>query len=328
MKHISPQNNSFRHRHLLLFCAGTVVLFLAAVAPLGLAQSGPEYPLSPASDFGDAKARPSSPILYVSAYQGNEVQYFPGGGALVANIIKPTGLALDPTGTTLYIATNSTQSQPAAIYTIPVSGGTLTLFYRDSMLNEAHGLAFDSQGNLFVATASGNTVLEFIAPFNPPTTPPITYADYTHDGINDPFSVIFDNTGTTLYVSNGHGGQDGGGSVMKFTAQHAGSTVADSSFDIAYGLAFDQTFTNLYVSSAATQDHHYSIRFINIQTGVVSPFTTSIALKEPLGLLINGNTLFEADKGNNQIQKFSLSNGSGVVFATNVDAPHFLAIKP
>jgi sugar lactone lactonase YvrE len=115
------------------------------------------------------------------------------------------------------------------IYKIPRDGMSITFA---SGLNGPLGLAFDSTGNLFVASFGG-TILKFT-----PGGRQSTFAS----GLNDPLGLAFDSTGN-LFVAD-----SGSGSIYKFTPSGVRTTFA-SGLNGPCGLAFDHA-GNLFVASS------------------------------------------------------------------------------
>jgi sugar lactone lactonase YvrE len=326
MKTIHP---SVRLRGAFAGALSTILLFLAT-CPVAMAQSAHSIPVPAQGTGADMDSPTTINVFYLSDFQAGKVLYYPPSGGtgrvFVDGIPATTGLAFDAAGT-LYVSSDKTGTQEATIYTVPPNGGSKQVFYSDASLRQAHGLAFDANGDLFVATASGRTVLEFVAPFTTPPAPPIVYAD-TSDGLYQPISVAFDSSGA-LYVSNAYGpGPGANGSVFKFTGPHTGTMLPSPSggFCVAYGLAFD-TNGNLYVSNAATKSCGAPSILKYSTSGVWTTFATG-DLVEPLGLAIDqSNNVYVADRQLNEIEKFTPS-GVGSFFASGEIAPHFLAIQP
>ncbi len=275
--------------------------------------------------------------FYLSDFQAGKVLYYPPSGSnmpgkTLVSVVKPTGLAFDSSGT-LYIGSDSTLPQHASIYTTPVTGGgSLTPFlYNDAGLDQVHGLAFDSSGNLFAATASGHTVLKFTYPFTQPPTYEV-YGDDIHDGLNQPIDVVIGSDGN-LYVSDAYKPDPDGntGRIFVFTAQHEATILSpqpSGGFCVAYGLAFD-SHGDLYVSNAATSSTcgGPSILKFSMGTQTWTTFAGAANFIEPLGLLIDSSdNVYVADRLLNEIEKFSSAGGTGMEFAPGSSAPHFLAM--
>jgi len=94
---------------------------------------------------------------YVSSWTSGQIlKYDPSASSVevfATGPQGPTGLAIDPSGDTLYIANWSNST----IYKAPLSGGRLTRFVEGPGINNPDGLAFDAEGNLYVAMAqAGN----------------------------------------------------------------------------------------------------------------------------------------------------------------------------
>ena len=216
------------------------------------------------------------------------------------------------------------------------------------------GLAFDADGNLFVASDDPNSYS--IRKFSPTGSDLGVFANtglssplaiafdggynlyvanagsstiekFTPDGMgtvfagaNNPIGLAFDSTGN-LYVANQFGGPNNDGVIEKFTPAGVGSVFADSDLSNPYGLAFDQV-GNLYVANF----HNNTIGKFT-PDGVGSVFANT-GLSQPIGVAFDSaGNLYVVNVGNNTIEKFS-STGTdlGVFASTGLNAPQFLAI--
>jgi hypothetical protein len=122
-------------------------------------------------------------------------------------------------------------------------------------LNSPQGLAFDPNGNLYVANSGANNIAVFVQPIS-------NQQPYFLAGINNPGGVAFDSHGNLFAASN-----DGstGGAIVKYASAHLRSgdkpTVIDSTGIAAnpYGsdLAFDSA-GNLYDGDCGNSAGIYS----------------------------------------------------------------------
>jgi len=217
------------------------------------------------------------------------------------------------------------------------------------------GLAFDTAGNLYVASDARNdySILKFapdgsVSVFadsglsnpsalafdragnlfvaNPRNN---TIRKFTPDGVGTEFAneedglflpvgLAFDTAGN-LYVSNGSPGASG--IVLKFTPDGVGSVFADSGLQVPFGLAFDSA-GNLYVANSLSN----TIEKFS-PTGQDLGVFASTGMAGPLGLMFDpAGNLYVANRDNSTIEKFSSTGEDLGVFAHTGGGPHFLAM--
>ena len=122
-------------------------------------------------------------------------------------------------------------------------------------------------------------------------------------------------------MSNGRGGPEHTGSVLKFTPNGVGSVFADSGFHLAVGLAFDVA-GNLYVSN---MDSNTIEKFA--PDGTDLGVFAGTGLNEPFGLIFDSaGNLYAANRGNDTIEKFSSTGVDLGVFAYTYPKPHFMTM--
>lgn len=134
---------------------------------------------------------------YVSSWAGGQIlKYDPSIPSVVVFATGPqgpAGLALDPSGDTLYVANWSNNT----IYKTPLSQGQLTRFVSGNGISNPDGLAFDAAGNLYVAMAQrGNGRVMRVTPSGAISL----FVDIAETGNTGYIAVHAD----TLYVA-GHG---------------------------------------------------------------------------------------------------------------------------
>jgi sugar lactone lactonase YvrE len=174
------------------------------------------------------------------------------------------------------------------------TGADLGLFGRGSY-GDAHGMAFDNLGNLYVADRDRNNVIKIL-----PNGLPV--AAYTTDIRQGCWAVACDKMGN-LYVANG-----GTPTIQKFTPGGVGSLFANTSF-YPSGLAFDAA-GNLYASSFA---ENTITRFT--ADGVGSIFANT-GLSTPWGLgFDNAGNLYVVNHDGGTVEKFT-PDGVGSVFVS------------
>jgi len=199
------------------------------------------------------------------------------------------------------------------------------------------GVAFNSQGDLFVANSSNGTIDEFT---------PAGVESQFYSGLGQPEAIAFDQYGDLYVATNANGGK-----IMKITPSGVGSVFAEASLSpneslsSPSGLAFDSS-GNLYVTTAGggngintDTDPGYAIDKIT-PSGVVSIFAESNTtpggpngvgfgyLSNPQGLAFDSSgNLYVADSNNNAVEEFNSSGTSVSTFAdlgANTN-PHGLA---
>ena len=210
------------------------------------------------SMFGSVSARADT--VYATLPSDNSVDKFTASGVASAfatdpgngSVLNfPVGLAFDSAGN-LYVANNSGGGGGNGSIEKFTPSGVASVFAADpgdgSVLCGPEGLAFDSAGNLYVANDGG-----WIEKFTPNGTPSLFVAD-PGDGsvLNNPFGLAFDSAGN-LYAANNFGGDNGFGTIEKFTPNGTPSLFAadpgdGSILNSPAGLAFDSS-GNLYAAN-------------------------------------------------------------------------------
>ena len=159
------------------------------------------------------------------------------------------------------------------------------------------GLAFDSNGNLYVGATIHNTI-EKIDPAGNVNL----FAD-SSSGLSSPAGLAFDSNGN-LYVANA-----GGGNILKFDP--AGNPTVFATISGPGGLAFDGA-GNLYVSHTDSYPNGGVVRFDSTGNGT----TFASGLLEPLGMAFDSTgNLYVANSYNSTITKIK-PNGEATSFAT------------
>lgn len=234
-------------------------------------------------------------------------------------------------------------------------GGTRSVFA--SGLNEPVGLAFDSAGNLFVATqGSGTSAIYKFTPAGVKSTfatgfsiqelafMTVGSADevylcdvqgpghvfrFASDGTRStyasgsnlqyPTGLAFDSAGN-LFVANLNDGQPTGGTVVKITPGGVQSIFATGFFDPS-GLAID-AMDNVYVANSAGSSMITKIT----PEGVSSSFAGNVG--NPYGLAFaSDGTLFAASPSSNSIFEIT-PTGVESLFASGLNSPVALAFEP
>jgi sugar lactone lactonase YvrE len=214
---------------------------------------------------------------------------------------SPAGLAFDVNGN-LWVANGSANTLVEFTASQLASSGTptpaVTISAASGSLAQPIGIAFDANGNLWVANSS-NTLVEYTASQLAATAAPApnVTVSATDSSIVGPLSIAFDASGR-LWVANGNNGRN---TVVAFSASQlaaSGSpvpavilTANAGSLSNPAGLAFDAS-GNLWVSNATTPSIvEYSVSQI-ASSGSPAPTTTitGTALSEPFGLAFDPHT--------------------------------------
>ena len=174
--------------------------------------------------------------------------------------------------------------------------------------NRPMGLAFDSNGYLYVADEAAGTIWKLDSNGNG-----IIFAS----GLAGPAILAFDSSGY-LYVGAEHPLKGGDGTIRKFDSSGNGSIFA-SGFGNIQGLAFDNS-SNLYVADAALGTIW---KFDSNGNGFI--FLNLWGVSTPRGLAFDSSGyLCSANSQYHTIWKFD-SSGNGVLFASDLDIPMGLA---
>ena len=239
-----------------------------------------------ASGFGDIMgfAYDASGILYVAAYSAGEIwKVSPDGVASLFVADRGVGLhgvAFDQAGNLYYSSRNRSDFQIHKI-TIKPSGevGVISIFAPDATFSSPAGLAFDGNGDLFVAVAGDGRVCK-ITPEGVVTTFAAGFANVSE--------VAFDHAGT-LYVSDYTRSI-----VYKVSPSGIVSPLATTGFNVPQGLAFDAAGA-LYVVNTYIN----IISRIGLPLPVItSPTSASGTYASPFSYTItatNGPTEFTAE---------------------------------
>jgi DNA-binding beta-propeller fold protein YncE len=259
------------------------------------------------------------------------------GAGAAASFSGPTGLTLDTTASSLYVADPGNRTiRRIVIASATVStfaGSTGTSGWLDATGSSAQfaypsAIATDSQGNLYVADADNNMVRKITTPGASVTTLAGSlggrgYIDATGNAarFDDPHTVVSDAVGNLYVADRGNNviRKIALGGVVTTLAGDAGVTGANdgsglvATFNQPSGLALD-SHGNLYVADSLNN----TIRKIT-PAGVVSTFAgtagvtgaadgtaASAQFNTPYGLSIDAtDTLYLSDYGNSTIRKIT-----------------------
>jgi sugar lactone lactonase YvrE len=207
----------------------------------------------------------SSGNLFQANNFGSINQIPPSGSASsFASIYEPNGVAFS--ANTLFVSSYGN----GTIYEVN-SSGTVSTFA--SGFSNPTGMAFDTSGDLFLATYGGNNVYEFKNNDGTLSSTPTVFAS----GISSPWGLAFNAVGD-LFVSS----DVSAGTITEVTPNGTESPFA-TGLDGPNGIAFDSS-GNLYVADSFNGD-------ITKITSGDSESTFMTGLSDPTGLAISNMTL-------------------------------------
>jgi hypothetical protein len=199
------------------------------------------------------------------------------------------------------------------------AGTTVSEFAPDSItpkatltgLNAPTALAFDHNGNLFVANYFGNSVSEF-APGS--TTPKATLT-----GLNTPRALAFDASGN-LFVAN-----RAGNTVSEFAPGSSTPTATLTGLNSPIALAFGSS-GNLFATNVG------GTTVSEFAPGSTSPTNTLTGLNAPDSLAFDGSgNLFVANRGNldaTTVSEFAPGHTTPTATLLGLNDPEALAFDP
>lgn len=170
----------------------TIHRYSSTGADLGIfANSGLNMPTGVAFD--------SQGRLVVCNYGDGSLSIYSTTGALLSRVgtglLNPIALAVDSCDN-IFVSTPNIGANSGVFRFSP--DGTQGTLFATGIAFDPRGLAFDREGNLYVANQHGNTVQRF--------TSEGTFLDtFASTGLKDPFALAFDAAGD-LYISNQSGG--------------------------------------------------------------------------------------------------------------------------
>lgn len=227
---------------------------------------------------------------------------------IVANLLSAVLLGLCftvPTAhaDTIYVST----FRDNTVYKFDSSGNASVFAAAGSGLNYPVGLAFNTNGGLYVANSGGGTGNSTIEEFNSSGQGSL----FANSGFVEPWDITFDHNGN-LFVSDNS-------AIEEFNSSGTGSVfaTASSGLDLPSGLAFDAS-GNLYVAN-------YNDTILKFNTNGVSSVFASSGLSNPEALAFDSSgNLYVGNQGDLDILKFNAS-GIGSVFASGLPGTDYLA---
>jgi CSLREA domain-containing protein len=227
---------------------------------------------------------------------------FIAAGAMVVSA-NPGSDAITLRGATVSFDTGP---DPASIVSRPVGALPSTPTATLTGLSFPQALAFDAQGNLFVAN-SGNGTVSVFAPGG--TTPTRTLT-----GLNLPQALAFDARGN-LFVTNA-----GSGTVSVFAPGGTTPFATLTGLNIPEALALDAR-GDLFVANQG--DGTVSV----FESGGTTPFATLTGLNIPEALALDAQgNLFVANSGNDTVSVFAPGGTTPTRTLTGLNGPRALAL--
>jgi DNA-binding beta-propeller fold protein YncE len=230
-----------------------------------------------------------------------------GSGSLFASGIDGWALACDRAG-------NLYGSSGSIIKKITPGGSSSS--FATLGTGFAAGMAFDSQGNLFVSTYSSDIIYKI--------TPGGAVSVFATTGISNPAGLAFDRAGN-LYVAYSY--LD---TIEKFAPNSSTGTVfATTGLDGPFGLAFDAA-GNLYASINGN-DTIEKFDANGLESVYLQDPGDHSLMDGPLGLAFDSSSnLYVVNDADSTIEKFTPGKVSSV-FAnagSGLNSPFFMAIYP
>ena len=183
------------------------------------------------------------------------------------------------------------------------------LFYptlpTDPSLNNPTSIAFDSADNLYVVNSSSNTLIRI--------TPAASgvVIDISGAQLSSPSAIVFDGSGN-LYVANSINNTICILTILGTSATSVLYTTTGSPILTPAGLAFDDTYSNLYISNAG----HSNILKVSLSTNVASIYNLhGVSISSPSGIYMNSSTgiLYVSDLGTSNIIQITNNNTASIV---------------
>ena len=220
------------------------------------------------------------------------------------------GVTVDGAGT-LYFVTGSLQ-----IYN--TRGGNSNLMPIGTTLHSPFGLALDGAGNLYIADAGNNRVLEL--PYGSTTAVALNVTD-----LNYPQDVAVDGAGN-IFITNTRGtASTGYGTVIKLASgSHAQSTVIGTGLKYPVGVTFDSSGDLFVADWGANRVLEVSV------SGESTSIGTGLAYASAVGVDALGD-VFIADQNNNRLVEIpgtasGPGTGTQVTIATGLPQPHGMVL--
>ncbi|MHB1230665.1 MAG: NHL repeat-containing protein [Halothiobacillus sp.] len=285
------------------------------------------------ADTNNFEIRKITPAGVVTTLAGSTTPGFADGIGLAAGFNYPTDVALDASGTTLYVA----DSYNNEIRKINLTTGMVTTFAGSTTPGSADGtglaasfhypkgVKLDASGNLYIADFNNNEIRK-ITPAGVVTTLAGSTTPGAADGtgpaaaFNHPKGIAVDASGT-IYV-----GDVGNNEIRKVTPAGVVTTLAGSttpgsangigvaaSFNAPKGVALNGNGTLLYVA-----DGNNEIRKIDLATGMVTTLAgsttpgatngpaASASFNNPVGVAVDASgNVYVGDTDNHEYRKIT-----------------------
>jgi sugar lactone lactonase YvrE len=228
--------------------------------------------------------------------------------ALALALVAGLALLADPAKAGMLYVSNYLGN---TISKIDSSGNVST--FSSSLLNNPYGIAFDAQGDLFVANSGNNSIVRI--------TPDGTAHPFLSGGLlNAPSGLVFD-TGGNMFVV-----QYNASNVLKITPGMTVSVWAGSNSLLSSNQSIAIRNNDVYTATSFRNPESVAKITPSGSVGTVSQYSSGGDLDVPAGLAFDASgNLFVSSYASDKVVKI-LANGSQSVFASGLDGPSGLAL--
>jgi sugar lactone lactonase YvrE len=275
------------------------------------------------SDSFNNYIRKITPAGVVTTIAGNGVAGYTDGAAATAQFYAPQGLALDAQGN-LYIADlgNNVIRKLTPAGVVSTFAGSGIRGYLDGTaavaeFNGPHGIAFDAQGNLYVADRTNNSIREIS-----PAGVVSSFAGFKSAGFvdatgvsaqfNNPNGIAVDASGN-VYVAD-----QGNSAIRKISPAgavitQAGGPTQSSILNFPSAIALDSK-ANIYIADEGGRIFEFTTTNVlynlaggfNV-AGFVNGTNTTAQFNNPQGIAVDASgNVYIADQYNNSIRKMNV----------------------
>jgi len=242
--------------------------------------------------------------IFVAGYGSGVVQQFnsltSSSTTFASGLVSPIGLAFDGTGN-FYVG----DYDAATIYRYSPNGVRTT--FATVGLQNPMGLSVDGAGNVYAANLWGNNITKYSP----------SGAESVFANVAQPKGLTFDSAGN-LYVSTGNN------TILRYDSLGHSGIFATASMGLngPLSMQFDAA-GNLFVAN------YWGSDILKRDTaGNWSVFaTTPPGYSNPVGLALDADGSMYVSCAGNFIEKYN-AQGNGTFFASTVNGPWMIAIKP
>jgi sugar lactone lactonase YvrE len=229
--------------------------------------------------------------LFVAEFDKNRILKFAPDGTrsvFAGGIVRPFGLAFDRAGNLFAVDGGAN-----AVFKYTPDGTKTT--FAAGFAGPA-GLACDRLGNVFVADSVGNQIVK--------VTPTGVQTTFASSGLNQPFALTFDSSGTLLFVAD-----FGSGTIFRYSG--GTRAVIASGLNGPEGLAFDSAGNLFETDNGSGTIFIFTPSQFPFATGVSG--MTSLAFEPTRHQFLNVSTRALVGTGDNVLIGGFIMNGNGQV---------------